>query len=177
MSKQGQEITEVWGWDNFPSHMMNSTQAGSIHYQPSLWATIPPWLAELQLGAGFQSTYVCTLTYTQMHMDVLAGTSGGKLSPDMELTKRFMYKHPPSPRGSSKLRTVVYTAPKATLGGEIQGCGGAVMAGARVFLLPGIIGDKVLAERRFLRGNIVKIISFCFLNSKIKKDLAMGTYF
>lgn len=44
------------------------------------------------------------------------------------------------------------------------------MAGARVFLLPGILGDKVFAERKFLGGNIVKIISFCFLNSKIKKD-------
>lgn len=40
------------------------------------------------------------------------------------------------------------------------------MARTRVFLLPGILGDKVFAERKFLGGNIVKVISFCFLNSK-----------
>lgn len=115
---------------------MNSTQAGSIHCQPSLWTTVPTWLTELQFG--FKApTCVLTLAhkYTWMYLHFW-GKIQSRHGADKQIYVLCTNTHPPPviPPGWGLLSG---TAPKPLWEREIRVGRWAVMAGARVSLLPG----------------------------------------
>lgn len=118
MSKQDQETVKTWGWENYcisPPRWVCwwfSIQIGLFAIDHHCWATVPTWL---QTCSYEQDLKAPISIYTQMHMALFVGTSGGNWiqTQSWQTDLYAVYENTPSSRESSKPRAVAWNSSKS----------------------------------------------------------------